>query len=336
MSLLSRLRPDNYSLTLLAVIGLASLLPASGDVAIWLDHVTTVAIAVLFFMHGARLSREAVVAGAMHWRLHLVVAASTFVLFPVLGLLIGEATESFLSPGLVAGILFLCALPSTVQSSIAFTSMGGGNVAAAVCSASASNIAGIFITPLLVGILLDTQGVTVSLDAIQAIVLQLLVPFVAGQLARPLIASTMARHKAVLGHLDRGTILLVVYAAFSHAVVTGLWRQLSPATLGLLLLVCAVLLAVVLVATTVASRLLGFSHEDEVAAVFCGSKKTLASGVPMAAVLFPAGMVGLAVLPLMLFHQLQLMVCAAMAHRYAARAENRLRTGEPAAATAGR
>ncbi|MDX6748392.1 bile acid:sodium symporter family protein [Geminicoccaceae bacterium 1502E] len=335
MSLLSRLRPDNYSLALLAVIGLATFLPASGEAAVWLEHVTTAAIALLFFMHGARLSREAVVAGATHWRLHLLVFASTFVMFPALGLLIGEVTESLLAPALITGILFLCALPSTVQSSIALTSMGGGNVAAAVCSASASNIAGIFITPLLVGLLIGAQGATVSMDALQSIVLQLLVPFVAGHLSRPLTATFMARHKKLLGKLDQTTILLVVYAAFSAAVHMDLWQKVPPAALGLLLLVCAVLLAVVLVATTAASRLFGFSRADEVAIVFCGSKKTLASGVPMAAVLFPAGMVGLVVLPLMLFHQLQLMVCAVMAQRYAARAERLAPAGEPAAAPAG-
>lgn len=333
MSLIARYRPDNYSLALLGTVGLASLLPVAGRAAGILDHVTTLAIAMVFFLHGAKLSREAVIAGATHWRLHLLVFLATFALFPLLGLVTAGALEGLLPAGLVMGILFLSALPSTVQSSIALTAIGGGNVAAAVCSASASNIAGIFITPLLVALLIGAQGAAVSLDSVQAIVLQLLVPFIAGQLARPLIGAWVGRHKAMLGRFDRGSILLVVYGAFSAAVTGGLWQQLSPGALGLLLLACAVLLAAVLVATTTASRLLGFSREDEVAAVFCGSKKTLASGVPMAAVLFPAATVGLVVLPLMLFHQLQLMVCAALAHRYAMRAEREERLGAPAAAS---
>jgi sodium/bile acid cotransporter 7 len=191
-----------------------------------------------------------------------------------------------------------------VQSSIAFTSIAGGNVPAAVCSASASNLVGIFLTPLLVALFMGARGGGVSLHAVIAIALQLLAPFILGHLSRPLTARFLGQHKRVVNLVDRGSILLVVYSAFSAAVVDGLWRKLSVADLGVVLAMDAVILAAALFATTWAARLLGFSREDEIAIVFCGSKKSLASGVPI-------------IVPLMLFHQMQLMVCAVLARRYA-------------------
>jgi sodium/bile acid cotransporter 7 len=289
-----RFLPDNMTMFLLVVILVASFFPCDGKIAIGFDYLTTAMIALLFFMHGAKLSREAVVAGAMHWRLHLTILVFTFVLFPLLGILLKPALLSILTPELYLGILFLCLLPSTVQSSIAFTAVARGNVPAAVCSASASNLIGIFLTPLLVGLLLAsaTSGHS-SVDAVLKIVYQLLLPFVAGQIVRPWISGWMSRHKDSLKMVDQSSILLVVYVAFSEAVVQGLWRQVAPAMLLALLGVSAVMLAIIMSLSLVTSRRLGFSKEDEIAALFCSSKKSLASGVPMAKVLFASHTVGL-------------------------------------------
>jgi sodium/bile acid cotransporter 7 len=320
VSALRRYLPDSFTLALVCTVALASLLPCTGQVAVGFGYVTTGAIALLFFLHGAKLSREAVLAGLTHWRLHLLVLCSTFVLFPLLGLVIKPLALPLLSPDLYLGILFLCTLPSTVQSSIAMTAMAKGNVAAAVCSASASSFLGIFITPLLVGLLIMHGGAAAfSYDAILSIVAQLLLPFVLGQLLRPRIGKWVDSHKPMLKYVDQGSILLVVYTAFSEAVSEGLWHQLSGVTLLSLVLVSAVLLAVALAVATYTSRRLGFSKEDEITIVFCGSKKSLASGVPMAKVLFASGSLGMIILPLMLFHQIQLMVCAVLAQRYARR-----------------
>jgi solute carrier family 10 (sodium/bile acid cotransporter), member 7 len=163
--------------------------------------------------------------------------------------------------------------------------------------------------------------------------LQLLLPFAAGQLAWPRIGDWALRHKILLGLADRGSILLVVYTAFSEGVTQGIWRQLSPADLGRLVVVDATLLAVVLAITTYGSRLLGFSRQEEVTMVFCGSKKSLASGLPMATVLLAGQSVGLIVLPLMLFHQIQLMVCATLAKRYANAGRDGVREKSAASAT---
>jgi solute carrier family 10 (sodium/bile acid cotransporter), member 7 len=317
---MSRLRVDPYILLLLATVGVASLLPARGLVALGVTHATTIAIGLLFFLYGARLSTRAALAGARHWRLHGVILAFTFVFFPLLGLLSHVLVPDVLTPDLWAGVMFLCCLPSTVQSSIAFTSIAKGNVAAAMCSASFSNLIGIVVTPALVTVFLVTQtGSGVSLVAVRDITLQLLAPFVAGQLSRRWIGGFVTRHRQMLGYVDRGSILIVVYAAFSEGVVAGIWSRLSIPTLLWLFLANAAILAAVLGSTMWVARRLRFSTEDQIAIVFCGSKKSLASGLPLASVLLPTAIAGLMVVPLMMFHQMQLMACAWLARRYTVR-----------------
>ena len=219
------------------------------------------------------------------------------------------------------GLLFLTLLPSTVQSSIAFTAIAGGNVAAAVCSASFSNLAGIFLTPLLTALLITGKQGGFSTDPVVAISLQLLLPFLLGQALRPWIGSFVTRHKKVLGYVDRGSILMVVYTAFGAAVLEGLWSEVTPSELGLIAGLSLAMLALVLMAAVLMGRVLGFSREDRIVLVFCGSKKSLATGVPLASVLFASSQVGAIVLPLMFFHQIQLMVCAVLARRFAAQVE---------------
>ncbi|MDI7860507.1 bile acid:sodium symporter [Rhizobiaceae bacterium n13] len=315
-----RFLPDIFTLMLVCTVVLASVFPVSGDPAHYFSIATTIAIGLLFFLHGARLSRDVVIAGVLHWRLHLVILATTFVVFPLLGLAIGYLlVPAILPQTLYIGILFICVLPSTVQSSIAFTSMAGGNVPAAICSASASNIFGMFLTPLLVGLLFSAGGHGgFSFDVLQKILLQLLAPFVAGQVLQPWIGDFIRSHKKILAPVDRGSILMVVYLAFSEAVVEGLWRMFGVYDIALVIVVDIVLLALVLLLTTYGSRLLGFSREDQITITFCGSKKSLASGVPMANVIFAGHPIGAILLPLMLFHQIQLMACAAIAQKYAA------------------
>ncbi len=318
--LLSRLPVDPYILAIVGMVVLASLIPVHGGGATAAGYATTMAIALLFFLHGARLQPKAALAGARHWRLHVVVFASTFLLFPALGLAARALAPSLLTPPLWTGLLLLCVLPSTVQSSIAFTSIARGNVPAALCAATASNLLGILLTPLLCGLLLHAQG-GFSLHAVGDVVLQLMVPFAAGQLARPWIATWAGANKTLLGMVDRGSILLVVYVAFSEGVTHGIWHQLDALQLATLMVLNAALLGAVLLATAGISRALGFSRADTITTVFCGSKKSLASGLPMATVLFAGQPVGLIILPLMLFHQIQLMACAALARRYAATRE---------------
>lgn len=312
-----RFLPDNFTLALIGVVVLATVLPAQGVGARAFELITTAAIGLLFFLHGAKLSREAILGGIMHWRLHVLVFCCTFVLFPLLGWALRPVLQPLVTPDLYLGVLYLCVLPATVQSAIAFASIARGNIAAAICSASASTLLGVFVTPLLVNwLVVPGQHAGQSLDAVGKILLQLLLPFVIGHLMRPVVGGWVQRHAKLVKVVDQGSILLVVYAAFSAAVVAGLWRETPLHALVGLIVLCCVLLAVVLTCTTLLARKLGFNKADEITIVFCGSKKSLASGVPMANVLFPAAMVGPVLLPVMIFHQIQLMVCAHLAQRY--------------------
>ncbi|EDY60098.1 bile acid:sodium symporter [Streptomyces sp. SID5470] len=305
---------DPYILLLLGTVGLAALVPARGTTADVASGASTAAIAFLFFLYGARLSTREALDGLKHWRLHVTVLVCTFVIFPLLGLAARGLVPVFLTHPLYQGLLFLTLVPSTIQSSIAFTSIARGNVPAAICAGSFSSLVGIVITPLLAAALLGSSGSGFSADSLLEIVLQLLVPFLAGQLTRRWIGGFITRHKKVLGLVDRGSILLVVYTAFSEGMVQGIWHQVSPLRLGGLMIVEAVLLALMLALTWYGAKALRFGREDRVAIQFAGSKKSLASGLPMASVLFGAH-ASLAVLPLMLFHQMQLMVCAVIAKR---------------------
>ena len=314
--------PDGFTLAIVATVVIASFLPCHGEGAVIFSWLTTLAIAVMFFMQGARLSRDAVISGLRQWRLHAVILTSTFIVFPILGFGFRALFPHLISPPMLIGLLYICLLPSTVQSSIAFTSIGHGNVPAAICAATFSTLIGVIVTPIMASLLLKTHGAQGGghgggFGAIGGIFLELLLPFILGQLLRPWIADWAARNRNILKFTDRGSIILVVYTAFSAAVMRGIWHQLPLSGFAEIIVSNGILLALVLLITTYGSRALGFARPEEIAIVFCGSKKSAASGVPMANVLFGASTVGLIVLPLIIFHQMQLMVCAVLAKRYA-------------------
>ena len=314
---LSRLPIDRYLLARVGLVALAAILPARGQAAEVMEGVVTAAIALLFFLYGARMSPAAIGAGLMHWRLQGAVLLSTFVLFPLLGLGLVFLMRGSLQPDLLTGMLYLCLLPSTVQSSIAFTSIAGGNVAGALTSASLSNLLGVIVTPLLVGLMIGGAGGGIHLQSILDIGLQILAPFAVGQICRPLLKDWLGRRARLTGLVDRGSILLIVYAAFSEGVVAGVWSQVAPADLAKVVGLNIALLAVVLSLTLAAGRLLRFEKPDRIVILFCGSKKSMATGIPMAGILFAGHAVPLIVLPIMLFHQIQLFACTLIAQRYA-------------------
>ena len=225
MSRILRLIPDSFTLAIVAAVVLSLVLPCSGESANWVAIGSELAIALLFFLQGARLSRQAVLAGILHWRLHLIIMAATFVVFPLLGLALSPLSGWLLAPSLYAGLVFLCTLPSTVQASVVFTSIAGGNVAAALCAASLSSMIGMVLTPLLVGLLLQTHGAG-SLNGLSSIALHLLLPFLAGQLLQSRIEAWMKRHDRIVRLVDRGSVLLMVYGAFSAATLSGAWSRI--------------------------------------------------------------------------------------------------------------
>jgi solute carrier family 10 (sodium/bile acid cotransporter), member 7 len=303
---------------LVGVVATASFLPCRGSGARAFDALAVLAIASLFFLQGARLSRDAVATGAKNWRLHLGITSTTFVLFPLFGSAILALYPAALTPSLGVGLLFVCVLPSTVQSSIALTSIAGGEVAGAICAATGSNLVGIVLSPMLLALLLHGRGGSMDLNNFWKILAELLVPFIAGHALRPCIGQWAERNRTVLAITDRGSILIVVYTAFSAAVVHGIWHQLPAIMLAKLVLFDALLLAAVLATVKGGSRLLAMPRKDEVALVFCGSQKSVITGVPMAHLLFAGPVAGIVVLPIMIYHLLQLLVGAWLARRYAA------------------
>lgn len=320
--MLRRLIPDPFILALLATVALATILPAHGAFAGAVDVAATAAIVLLFFFHGAKLPREAIVEALGHWRLHLTILACTFVMFPLLVLLLQWLAPGLLPSRLWTGMLFMAALPGTVQSAVAFTSIARGNVAAAIASSSASQLIGIFLTPPLVGLLADAHGGTVDTAGVGRIFLVLFAPFVVGHLLRPWIGAWVSRNRKLIALSDRSAILLAVYGAFSAAVIEGIWSRLPLPVLGMLVVVCLAILAFALAFTSGVARLLGFSRADRIAIMFCGTKKSIVQGVPMARVLFAPADVGLILMPILLFHQFQLMACAWIARRYATQGES--------------
>jgi len=316
-------RLDPFVVAVLTAIAVAALLPAGGAVASAFSVATTVGVGVLFFLYGARLSPAEALAGLRDWRLQTSVAATTFLVFPLLALVLSVAVGSFLDDGLVAGLLFLGVLPSTVQSCVVFTSVARGNVPGAVVSATVSNLAGIAVTPLLAALLLSSSGAGSSAPdagAVGRIVLQLLVPFLLGLAAGRRVGPWVRAHRRGFTLLDRGVIVAVVYTAFSRGVRAGVWQVVSAAEVAVVLGCCALLLAAVLLATWWVPRAWGARRADRTTILFCGSNKSLATGLPMATVLFPPHVVGLVALPIILYHPLQITVCSMVSTRLARRA----------------
>jgi solute carrier family 10 (sodium/bile acid cotransporter), member 7 len=321
----SRSRPglDWFLLGMVAATLLAWALPdpgAKGGV-LHPELLNKLGVALIFFLHGLLLSFAALKAGTLLWRLHLVVQLSTYVLCPLCGLAALALIGGALDPSLSLGIFYLCALPSTVSSSVAMTAAARGNVPAAVFNATFSSVLGVFLTPLWVGLVMGASGASLPLGRVVLdLCLWLMLPLALGQLLRPILGAWALRHKPKINVVDRCTILLLVYTSFCDSVKSGVWLGSGLWPLLATLAFCGVLLALLLSAVNAVCKRLGFSTEDRIAAVFCGSKKTLASGVPMARLMF-AGQPGLSLilLPIMIYHPLQLVVCGWLAGRLSAR-----------------
>lgn len=288
------------------------------------EWVINIGVFLVFFLHGVNLSSEQIRHALKNWRLHLMVQSFTFLVFPLIWLLSDKLLGAHVPSLLMLGFFYLCALPSTISSSVALTGSAGGNVPAAILNASLSSVLGIFITPLLVSFVVGSGAGGIDLGStLLDLCAMLLLPLVLGQLLRPLFGKFFARHKRYTTIVDKLVILLLVYAAFCNSMVSGMWQQQGNSVILSALMGSAMLLAMILWMTTRTARALRFSPADEIAAVFCASKKSLVAGAPMAALIFGANPgLGLILLPIMIYHPLQLIVCSVMAERYANR--NRL------------
>lgn len=319
-----KLKPDWFLVGMVAATALAWAFPAPGAAGGWMhpEVVTKAGVALIFFLHGVLLSFAALRAGAMNWRLHALVQGSTYLLFPLIGIGLTAALAGVLSADVILGVFFLCALPSTISSSVAMTATARGNVAGAVFNATLSSLLGIILTPLWIAWVLETTGERPPILPVIADLLQWLVlPLALGQAARPWIGAWAQRHRPRVQVVDRLTILLLVYTSFCESFQQGVWTGHGARAIVIVTLVSGALFALVMLVTALVSDALRFPWEDKVAAMFCGSKKTLASGVPMAHLIFGAHpAMGLILLPIMIYHPLQLVVCGILAQRWGERA----------------
>ena len=315
-----KLKFDWFLAGLVAATALAWRFPGPGATGGWLhpELLTKAAIALIFFLHGVALSFGALKAGTLHWRLHAVVQTATFLLFPLIGLGLNAIADGHVSPALRLGIFYLCALPSTVSSSVALTAAARGNVAGALFNATLSSVLGVVLTPLWVTAVATTAGHGLPLGPVVLdLVKWLLLPLVIGQLSRPLLAGWARRNARTIDVVDRATILVIVYTSFCDSFAHHVWAQRGWSTLLLVLGVAVVLFTVVMSIIRGVTGALGFARDDRIAAMFCGSKKTLASGVPMARLIFGANpAIGVILLPIMIYHPLQLVICGVLAQRW--------------------
>jgi sodium/bile acid cotransporter 7 len=317
------LKKEWFLAGMISAVILASLAPDWGRSGGLLhgDRVADIGIAIVFFLHGLGISLAALRNGMSRWKVHVFVQLCTFAVFPLIWIATYAIVGRWLPQGLALGFCYLCALPSTISSSVAMTGLAKGNVPAAIFNATLSSLLGIVMTPLLVAAFTGVEGQGMSVwESVLSIARLLLLPLLLGQVLRPLLHAWHTRYKRYTNLLDRWVILMLVYTAFCDSVASGLWRHNGLGVLAVALAGAAFFLALVLALSTWVARRFGFPVEDEIAAVFCGSKKTMASGVPMAKLLFGAHpSLGLILLPIMLYHQLQLFVCSLLANRYAAR-----------------
>ncbi|NWL77547.1 bile acid:sodium symporter [Pseudomonas taiwanensis] len=321
---LKRLVTDWFLGGMLLAVSLAWLFPNVGKHGgtLHAGSLINAGVFLVFFLHGINLSTEQIKKGLGNWRLHAMVQVFTFAIFPLFWLGANKLLGGQVPPALMLGFFYLCALPSTISSSVALTGSAGGNVPAAILNASLSSLLGVFLTPWLISLVADANGGIDLGKTLLDLSLLLLLPLLLGQILRPLWGKFFARYKRYTGVFDKLVILLLVFASFSDSVAGGVWQQQGPETLIVAFVGCALLLALMLWLTTRSARSLGFSHEDEIAAVFCATKKSLAAGAPMAAIIFGASpALGLILLPIMLYHQMQLIVCAVMAERYSLRGQ---------------
>lgn len=311
---------DPFMVGIVGMMILGLVLPLPEEAIVWIRWISNVGIFILFLLYGARLSTSEVVDGMKNLRLQGAIIAATFVIFPLLGLFTQYLSAGFLGPTLAAGLLYVAILPSTVQSSVAFVSVARGNIAGAITAATVSNLIGMIATPLLVLWLLGTAE-SMGWANIRDILLLLLLPFIIGQLAQPWIGGWVRARKRLTNLWDKGTILSVVFVSVVAATQAGVWASVSTWMLVSVGLISLALVVFMLALTWWGGKLLGLGYGDRIALLMCGSKKSMATGLPMANVLFAPAVVGPMVVPLIIFHQLQLMICAWLAQRLGARAE---------------
>ncbi|WP_170299664.1 bile acid:sodium symporter family protein [Boudabousia tangfeifanii] len=324
---MSRLKLDRFLLVLITILVVGIAIPFPAPLVKGITLTSKVMVTILFFLYGARLETAQVIAGLRNLKLQALVFGSTFLVFPLLGWISYPIMQQVVGSNLAIGFFFLTLLPSTVQASVTFTSMAGGNVAAAICCATVSNTVGLVLSPFLASKLLPVSGATVGATGQLKVLGMLLLPFILGQLVQPWIGDTIRKYHKVTAITDRTTIAFIVMGAVSGATLQGLWSSIRLSQIFILLAACAVLLTIMLAFTWYVSKAAKLPYDERIVVLMCGSKKSLTTGLPIAQVLFSAQVIASVTIPVLLFHQLQLFVCSSIAAVLGAKARGRAEVG---------
>jgi sodium/bile acid cotransporter 7 len=309
--MLARLIPDRFILILLGTIALASVLPVRGGQVAVANIAASVAVFIIFFLHGIKLSRAQVIAALTNWRVHLALSLFIFGVMPLAGLGLSRLLDNWMAPLLAIGVLYIGVLPTTVQSATTYTSLAHGNTAISVVASALNNLAAIIVTPLLFAFLAGRgSGVSLSGDLGIKIAMILLLPFFIGQMLQRWLKPWVMRNPSVVRFFDQGSIAVAVYVAFSAAVVDGIWSKVPAGDFAIVALAVVLMLAIGFGGAWAMGGLLQLNRADRIATLFAGAHKSIAVGAPMAALLFPAGAAGMVLLPILLYHLLQLMISA--------------------------
>ena len=308
-------RIDPMVRLLLLAIFLATVLPVGGRWVGIAQFVSNAAVFLLFFLNGLRLPRREVIAGIGKWRLLLPLVLFVYAAMPTAGWLLWQGTGQVLPPLLALGFLFLGTLPSTVQSAPAYTSLAGGNVASSVVAAALLNIIGVFLTAPLFSLLAGSHGAAFDGAGLVKVVSILLLPFALGQVLQGRLGGWLAGHRQLVTWMDRSSIAIAVYVAFSSAVRQGIWGRIDPVGWVGLAVACSALLVFGYGASWLLGRAIGLGRGDRIAMMFAGAQKSIAMGAPLATVLFPPAVAGVILLPTLAYHLAQLVVAAPLASR---------------------
>ncbi|MCC4213046.1 bile acid:sodium symporter family protein [Leeuwenhoekiella parthenopeia] len=315
-----RLKLDPFVSAIFLIVAIAYFFPQFGidNMEPFLNKITTVGIGLIFFFYGLKLSPAKLKAGLSNWKLHLLIQGSTFFLFPVLVLLFRPLLHNAEQEIIWLAFFFLAALPSTVSTSVVMVSIAEGNLPSAIFNASISGIIGILVTPLWIGLFINTDQVVFDFsDIYVSLILQVLLPLLLGIFLQLIVGSFVQQYSKQLALFDKSIILLIIYKSFAKSFSDHLFSHISLTDFLFIIIGVLVLFTLVYSLISLLSRKLGFSLEDRITAQFCGTKKSLVHGTVFSKIIFQnAASVGIILLPLMLFHIFQIVIISMIASHY--------------------
>ncbi len=314
---------DTFILAIITTVLLAYLFPQFGSHSsiLDLDLIASIGISLIFFFYGLKLSPEKIKSGLKNWRLHILVQASTFIIFPLIVLLFYPIVDSEQNKNLWLAFFFLAALPSTVSSSVVMVSIAKGNIPAAIFNASISGIIGIIVTPLWMEFFLNNANTNFELGAIYIkLITEVLLPVILGLLLHRYLGKLATKYKTYLTTFDKSVILLIIYKSFATSFDENIFASLKPSNLIVMVICVVILFYVMYFITGLLSKKLGFNLQDRITAQFCGTKKSLIHGTIFSKILFQnAATMGIILLPLMLFHGFQIFIISIIANKFGAK-----------------